>query len=132
MRQEELSGYARENLDQPRVYGLDRTIVIELHGEIDLVAYQRMAPLFDAVAAGPEPVVVVDLSKVGFFDCSGISLLMRAHRRVSDRGGVLRVVCTHPLTLRMLRLTELTGVLSPAPTVAAARASLGDVTQRDA
>ncbi|AZM51858.1 anti-anti-sigma factor [Streptomyces sp. WAC 01529] len=132
MRQDELSEYTCEGLAQPRVYGLDQKIVVELRGEIDLVAYQRMVPLFDAVAAGPEPVVIVDLSEVGFFDCSGISLLMRAHRRVSDRGGVLRVVCTHPLTLRLLRLTDLTDTLSPAPTVGAALAALDDVTQRDA
>ncbi|MGW0532407.1 STAS domain-containing protein [Streptomyces sp. NPDC003032] len=132
MQQDELSEDACEDFVLPRVYGLDHAIVVELHGEIDLVTYQRMVPLFDAVASGPEPIMVVDLSQVGFFDCSGISLLMRAHRRVSGRGGLLCIVCAHPLTLRMLRLTNLTGTLSPAPTVGAALAALGDVTQRDA
>ncbi|WP_223773277.1 STAS domain-containing protein [Streptomyces sp. 135] len=121
MRQNELSENTHKGfVHSPRVYGLERAIVIELCGEIDLVAYQRLAPLVDAVAAGPEPIVVVDLSEVEFFDCSGISLLMRAHRKVSDRGGLLRVVCAEPLTLRMLRLTHLSAHLSPAPTVGAA------------
>ncbi|MCF3120345.1 anti-sigma factor antagonist [Streptomyces silaceus] len=121
MRQDQLSEYAREESDQPpRVYGLDRAIVVELHGEIDLVAYQRMVPLLDSVAAGPEPIVVIDLSKVDFFDCSGVALLMRARRRVRHRGGELRVVCSHPLTLRILRITNLSATLSPAPTVSAA------------
>ncbi|MBM7171696.1 STAS domain-containing protein [Streptomyces sp. G44] len=121
MRQDELSESARGDFDRPpRVYGLGHAVVIELYGEIDLMAHRRLAPLIDAVATGPEPVVVVDLSEVEFFDCSGVSLLMRAHRRVSDRGGQLRVVCADPMTLRVLRLTHLTGPLSPAPTVGAA------------
>ncbi|WP_369213450.1 STAS domain-containing protein [Streptomyces flavofungini] len=102
------------------MYGIDRAIVVELHGEIDLVTYQRTFPLLDSVAAGPEPVVIIDLTGVDFFDCSGISLLMRVHRRVTGRGGTLRIVCAHPLTLRILRLTHLTEVLSPAPTLGAA------------
>ncbi|MFE0172797.1 STAS domain-containing protein [Streptomyces sp. NPDC059002] len=121
MRQSELDHYAREESDQPpRVYALEGAIVVELHGDIDLVAYQRTVSLMDAVASGPEATVVVDLSEVTFFDCSGISLLMRTHRRVTRRGGRLRVVCRHPLTLRMLRVTRLTPVLSPAPSLGAA------------
>ncbi|WP_306334517.1 STAS domain-containing protein [Streptomyces sp. KL118A] len=121
MRQDELKAYAREESDQPpRVYGLDDAIVIELHGEVDVVAYQRSVSLVDAVTAGPEPVVIIDLSQITFIDCSGLSLLMRAHRRVTTRGRRLRIVCTHPLTLRMLRVTQLTAALSPAPTLSAA------------
>jgi len=121
MRQSELSEYTCGEVNRPpRVYGIDRAIVVELHGEIDLVAYQRTFPLLDAVAAGPEAVVIIDLSEVGFFDCSGISLLTRVHRRVTGRGGTMRIVCTDALTLRMLRLTHLTEVLAPAPTLRAA------------
>ncbi|CAM5493762.1 Anti-sigma factor antagonist OS=Streptomyces alboniger OX=132473 GN=CP975_04105 PE=3 SV=1 [Streptomyces alboniger] len=121
MRQGELSEYTTDEANRPpRVYGIDRVIVVELHGDIDLVAYQRTFPLLDAVAAGPEPVVIIDLSEVDFFDCSGISLLMRVHRRVTGRGGTMRIVCAHALTLRILRLTHLNDILAPAPTLGAA------------
>ncbi|MFH8611654.1 STAS domain-containing protein [Streptomyces sp. NPDC018029] len=121
MLQHELLDHAREDCDHaPRVYGLDHAIVIEMHGELDLVTYQRMAPLLDAVTAGPEPLVIVDLTPVTFLDCSGLSLLMRAHRRVTRRGGRLRLVCRQPMTLRMLRVTKLMSALSPAPTLEAA------------
>ncbi|MFI7316394.1 STAS domain-containing protein [Streptomyces venezuelae] len=121
MRQHELKTFTREDSDQPpRVYGLDHAIVIELHGEIDLVAYQRTVALMDAVTSGPEPVVVIDLNWITFIDCSGLSLLMRAHRRVTARGGRLCIVCSHRLTLRMLRVTKLSAALSPAPTLSAA------------
>ncbi|MEU1019078.1 STAS domain-containing protein [Streptomyces sp. NPDC005898] len=132
MRQDELSEYACEEHTPPRVYEIDRAIVVELHGEIDLAGCRRIAPLIDAVASGPEPIVLVDLSEVHFFDCSGLTLLVRVHRRVSERGARFGVVCAHPLTLRILRLTHLIGLLRPAPTVGAALAALGEVTQRDA
>ncbi|MEV0258307.1 STAS domain-containing protein [Streptomyces sp. NPDC050732] len=115
------------------MYGLDHAIVIEMHGELDVVAYQRMAPLLDAVTAGSEPLVIVDLTPVTFLDCSGLSLLMRAHRRVTHRGGRLRLVCTQPMTLRMLRVTKLMSVLSPAPTLEAAlEAALREPQKHDA
>jgi hypothetical protein len=39
---------------------------------------------------------------------------------VLDRGGRLHLVCAHPLTLRVLRITGLARVLPPHPTLRAA------------
>jgi hypothetical protein len=36
---------------------------------------------------------------------------------VLDRGGQVHLVCAHPLTLRMLRVTGLAEVLPPRPTL---------------
>ncbi|WP_328551992.1 MULTISPECIES: anti-sigma factor antagonist [unclassified Streptomyces] len=89
-------------------------VVLELHGEIDLLTATEVTPLLDSVTSGPAPQVVIDLRCVEFFDCSGLRLLYRARRRVLERGGRLRLVCTHPLTLRMFRLTGLSRVLPPS------------------
>jgi anti-anti-sigma factor len=94
--------------------------VLEFGGEIDIAAAAAIAPQLDAVTAGPEPQVVIDLTRVEFFDCSGLRLLYRARRRVTDREGRIRLVCTHPLTLRVLRLTGLARLLPPQPTLEAA------------
>ncbi|MET9497592.1 STAS domain-containing protein [Streptomyces sp. NPDC006552] len=51
--------------------------VVELAGEIDLLAFQHMAPLIDTVAAGPYRVVVLDLTGTSFVDCAGLGLLTR-------------------------------------------------------
>ncbi|MEU6992208.1 STAS domain-containing protein [Streptomyces sp. NPDC046465] len=123
MRQETLSEYTCEDSGRPpRVYGYGHAVVVELHGDIDLVAFSGSAPLLDAVAAGPEPVVIVDLTQVDFLDCSGLSLLMRIRRRVTARGAHMRLVCAQPLMLRMLRVTRLTTLLEPVPTLSAALA----------
>jgi anti-anti-sigma factor len=57
---------------------------------------------------------------VEFFDCSGLRLLHRARARDRERDGRLHLVCTHPLTLRVLRVTGLTRLLPPYPTPDAA------------
>ncbi|WP_326783986.1 anti-sigma factor antagonist [Streptomyces sp. NBC_00151] len=96
-----------------RIHHAHGHVVLELHGEIDLLASTEITPLLDAATSDPAPQVVIDLRCVEFFDCSGLRLLYRARRRVLDRGGRLHLVCAHPLTLRMFRLTGLSRILPP-------------------
>ncbi|MFF9817339.1 anti-sigma factor antagonist [Streptomyces sp. NPDC014006] len=90
--------------------------VLEFRGEIDIAAAAEIAPHLDRATAGPAPRVVIDLSAVEFFDCSGLRLLYRARRRVLEQNGRIHLVCTHALTLRVLRLTGLARLLPPQPT----------------
>ncbi|NEC28222.1 anti-sigma factor antagonist [Streptomyces sp. SID8111] len=94
--------------------------VLEFRGEIDIAAAAEILPHLDAVTTAPHTRVVIDLTRVEFFDCSGLRLLYRARRRVLDGQGDLRLVCAHPLTLRMLRITGLSRLLPPRPTLDAA------------
>jgi anti-anti-sigma factor len=94
--------------------------VLELHGEIDIAAAVEIIPHLDALTGRPGARIVIDLRRVEFFDCSGLRLLHRARHRVLDRGGELRLVCTHPLTLRVLKVTGLSRLLPPAPSLEAA------------
>ncbi|WP_354644759.1 STAS domain-containing protein [Kitasatospora camelliae] len=88
--------------------------VVRAHGEIDLDAAPRLRrELTHALDAHRE--VLLDLSRVTFMDCSGLGALVRA-RNQTDRTGsrlVLRGV-SHPVA-RLLRLTGLTGRLTPTP-----------------
>ncbi|MDK1474964.1 STAS domain-containing protein [Streptomyces sp. 549] len=95
----------------------DGATVLELHGEIDIAAANRCLPEFDAATGTPGARVVVDLTHVTFFDCSGLRLLCRAHRRLLDLDGRLTVVCAQPLTLRVLRAARLMAVLRPVATL---------------
>ncbi|MFJ1807306.1 MULTISPECIES: anti-sigma factor antagonist [unclassified Streptomyces] len=94
--------------------------VLEFHGEIDIVAATEIAPHLDHATGGPAPRIVIDLTPIEFFDCSGLRLLYRARGRVLDHGGHLHLVCTHRLTLRILRATGLYRLLPPATTLDAA------------
>lgn len=94
--------------------------VLELLGEIDIAAAVEIAPYLDRVTAHPDARIVIDLRSIEFFDCSGLRLLYRALSRTHDHGGQLHLVCTHPLTLRVLRITGLNRLLPPHPTPDAA------------
>ncbi|RII09692.1 Anti-sigma-B factor antagonist [Streptomyces sp. YIM 130001] len=114
--------YAHPHLVAYRAHG--RT-VLELAGEIDIAAALAIGPRLDRMTAVPEPLVVLDLTPTTFFDCSGLRMLHRAHRRITDRHGDLRIVCPHRLTRRLIaaagpsRLptvhTTLTAALPPSP-----------------
>ncbi|MFJ5726572.1 anti-sigma factor antagonist [Streptomyces paradoxus] len=94
--------------------------VLEFRGEIDLAAATEIAPHLDRETDRPAARVVIDLSGIDFFDCSGLRLLYRARSRVLDRRGYVLLVCAHPLTLRVLRITGLARILPPQPTLEAA------------
>jgi anti-anti-sigma factor len=95
-------------------------VVLEFRGEIDIAAATEITPVLDRITGRPGARIVIDLRSVEFFDCSGLRLLYRARSRVLERGGQLHLVCTHPLTLRVFRVTGLSRLLPPHPTPAAA------------
>ncbi|MCW2875295.1 MAG: sulfate transporter [Streptomyces oryziradicis] len=86
------------------------TTVVELSGEVDILAATRTSGRLDALTSSLHPDLVMDLRAVTFIDCSGLSLLVRARRRVVERGGRLAVVSDSPSVLRLLRLTRLAAV----------------------
>jgi anti-anti-sigma factor len=94
--------------------------VLEFRGEIDIAAAMEIAPYLDRVTARPEVRLVIDLGHIEFFDCSGLRLLYRARSRTLDQDGELRLVCTHPLALRIMRVTGLSRLLPAHPTLDAA------------
>ncbi|MEV6548485.1 STAS domain-containing protein [Streptomyces sp. NPDC051597] len=100
-----------------RVYRMHGHTVLALCGEIDIATAAEVVPHLEAVTAPYEPKVVIDLSAVTFFDCSGLRLLSSARRRVRARHGSLTVVCAHPFTLRILALSGLGPALRLVPTL---------------
>ena len=93
-----------------RTYRARGHTVVELRGEIDIVAAAETIPVLDTVTEPTAPSVIVSLLQANFFDCSGLRLLCRARRRAEERGGQLVLVCTHPLTLRILHIVHLIAV----------------------
>ncbi|WP_306319657.1 MULTISPECIES: anti-sigma factor antagonist [unclassified Streptomyces] len=101
----------------PRLRAEGDCVVVELFGEIDILAFHHLAPLFDSLTSGPYRLVVADLTRTTFIDCSGLRLLVRAAHRARDRDGRVTVVCHERLTLRLIELGGLTRLLTPVETV---------------
>ncbi|MFF7474636.1 anti-sigma factor antagonist [Streptomyces sp. NPDC008092] len=95
----------------------DGTTVVTLHGELDLLAVPVLSAALDALTAGAEPDLVLDLSPVSFIDCSGLGVLCRARNRVRSRIGRLRLVPPGGDFPRLLRGTGLSGVFELYPGV---------------
>ncbi|MFI0895436.1 anti-sigma factor antagonist [Streptomyces sp. NPDC020983] len=101
-----------------RSYRLACAVVVELAGEIDLGSARGVHPHLDAATLAPAPpFVVLDLGPLEFIDCYGLSLLVRARRRVLARGGRTAMVCDHGRTLRLLALTGLDAAFHPVRTL---------------
>ncbi|MBC9711495.1 STAS domain-containing protein [Streptomyces sp. TRM66268-LWL] len=105
------------NTGHLRTYRVREHTIVEFHGDIDIEAALTIGPYLYAVTTPPETLLVIDLTPVTFFDCSGLALLCRTDRRLQERGGELLLVCPHPLTLRILRVLRLTERFSPTRTL---------------
>lgn len=87
------------------------TPVVELHGEIDLMAVPYVIRRLDGLArrerGGHPPDLVIDLTGVTFMDCRGLSVLVHARGLISPRHGRLHVTGVRPHLRKLFRLTGL-------------------------
>jgi anti-sigma B factor antagonist len=81
-------------------------VVVALRGEIDKT---HAAWLARAVAPGSR--AIVDLEGLAFIDCSGLSAMVSAWKQARQAGGDLLLAAPEQLVLRLLCLTDLTGLL---------------------
>ena len=61
------------------------TVVLELHGELDLVSVEEVSARLDELRAAGEP-VLLDLDSLDFMDSSGLRMLLNA-AEASDATG---------------------------------------------
>ncbi|MCX4769670.1 STAS domain-containing protein [Streptomyces sp. NBC_01260] len=99
-----------------RVYRRNGRTVVALRDEIDIATAALITPALDVATSDGSPHVVVDLTEVSFLDCSGLTLLCRARRRVLDRDGQFWLVCDCPRILRLLRAGRLHDLFRPVAT----------------
>ncbi|HET7387650.1 MAG TPA: STAS domain-containing protein [Nocardioidaceae bacterium] len=105
--------------------------VIAPVGELDLATVRALDDILTS-AARLSVHLTVDLSSVQFLDTSVLTVLLRAHRRASRRGGGLVLVGVAPLIRRLMAITGVDDELavhdSPDEAVVAwqTRAQLGD------
>jgi anti-sigma B factor antagonist len=83
------------------------TCVLAVRGEVDVYTSPLLkSRLGEAIDEGCLD-LIVDLDGVGFIDSSGLGALVSGLRRVKERSGSLRVVCTKENILKVFRITGL-------------------------
>lgn len=86
--------------------------VLVLAGDLDVASRDDLLTVLGSLLDGRGPLTVtLDLARVGFVDCSGLTVLIWAYQQLSARNG--RLICTgaQPVVRRIVRLTGLDGYL---------------------
>ena len=87
------------------------TAVVAVRGELDLYTAPQLWETLDAAIAGTPHELVIDLSDVTFVDSSGLSVLIRAHKRLRPIDGTVVVRGAAEQVYMALEVTKLTSVL---------------------
>ena len=83
----------------------DATLVIQLHGELDMATAPKLArTLNDALDRRP-PTIVLDVGELVFLDSTGIRVLIAGSRRAVDQDCSFVLRSPRPRVLRTLKLT---------------------------
>jgi anti-sigma B factor antagonist len=91
--------------------------VLEVRGEIDVYSAPTVKDSITSLLGPGSPVVMVDLSQVGFLDSTGLGALVAARTMASQAGGSLPIVCNRERILKLFRITGLDTVFDIYPSV---------------
>jgi anti-sigma B factor antagonist len=94
-------------------------VVVEVAGELDLyTAPDFRDSVLDAASTETTPMVIVDFSRLGFIDSSGLGAIIACLKHLREQGGELTLVAPEDSGLRrLLDLTGLDRVLTVHPSV---------------
>jgi anti-anti-sigma factor len=82
-----------------------RAAVIAVTGELDLATGPQLEAELHGISPSDTELVVVDLRKLEFMDSTGLSIIVRAHQRLTGEGCKLGLVRGSPQVQRLLDLT---------------------------
>jgi anti-sigma B factor antagonist len=103
----------------------DGVELVQVEGEVDIASAARLINVLNSSVAEAIKSVVVDLTKVGFMDSTGLALLINAHRRLSMRRKGFAVVCPPGPLWRVFEITDMIETLHVCPDrESAARAAI--------
>jgi len=82
--------------------------VVIAPAEIDVTTAERLREVFLEASARGHTTVVVDMTRTQFCDSSGLSVLIRAHKKALEEGGELRLVIpVDSVVFRIFTMTSL-------------------------
>ncbi len=103
--------------------------VIDLEGDFDLYSSPKAREVLLQMAKEKVPAVIVNLSKVGYMDSSGIATLIETLRALDKYGGRLILVGLNLKTMEVIKLARLEKIFEIKETEEQAIASLKSQTE---
>jgi len=80
---------------------------VVLLGELDIDSAPELTALLASVVENGPAEVIVECSGLSFIDSSGLSVLIAAQKRLTDRGARLVVRSPRPNVLKVIEITRL-------------------------
>jgi len=100
----------------------DGVELVQVEGELDIATAARLISVLNSSVAEAIKAVVVDLTRVGFMDSTGLALLINANRRLTLRRKGFAVVCPPGPLRRVFEITDMMDTLHVHADERAARA----------
>jgi anti-sigma B factor antagonist len=82
-----------------------RAAVIAVAGELDLASGPELEAELHEISADTTELLIVDLRELEFMDSTGLSIIVRAHQRLTGEGCQVGLVKGSPQVQRLLDLT---------------------------
>jgi anti-anti-sigma factor len=79
--------------------------LITVSGELDIASAPEFEQALDQIRSEQTKLVIVDLRKLEFMDSTGLSIIVRAHQRLSESDCELTLIKGQPQVQRLLDLT---------------------------
>jgi anti-sigma B factor antagonist len=93
----------------------DGVELVLVEGELDIATASRLISVLNSSVSEAIKSVVVDLSRVGLMDSTGLALLINAHRRLTLRRKGFAVVCPPGHLRRVFEITDMVELLRVCP-----------------
>jgi anti-anti-sigma factor len=106
-------------------YYCGRRSVLRLQGELDVCTKDQLRLAISNALERPLSLLIIDLSALSFMDCSGLSVLVRAHQYLAGQDCQLLITGAQPMVQRLIHLTGLDTYLQLSTTEPAAQRSNG-------
>ncbi|WP_308356452.1 STAS domain-containing protein [Streptomyces sp. ODS05-4] len=94
-----------------------RVHIITVVGDVDAQTAVRIEEVLAGAYSSEPPLIVMELSGVGFIDSSGIRVLFTGHATAQDRQGWLRVARASQQVMHVVELVRLDSVIDCYPTL---------------
>ena len=96
--------------------------LVTVAGELDLYTAPKLGEAISGLVREGTYHLVIDLTRVGFLDSTGLGVLVGARKKIDAHNGSLQLVCNQDRLLKLFRLTGLINVFVIHDTVEAATA----------
>jgi anti-sigma B factor antagonist len=91
--------------------------IVTLGGYIDLSTGAQLRNVLEA-AGNTAPFLIVDMSRLGFMDSTGLGVLIDMYRLLGKHGGKLTIAAPQPIVAKVLAISGLDLVLNVHRSVA--------------